>query len=95
MEQAVFISTLNSIDITGFVNLLIQNVFSKYKVPSHVTLDRGAKFVSKFFRSLAQALDMKLHFLAGYHPEANVQIECTNQMLEKYLRIYCNYQQSD
>jgi len=38
---------------------------------------------------------MKLHFSAGYYPEADRQMEYTNQTLEQYLRIYCNYQQSD
>jgi len=38
---------------------------------------------------------MKLHFTSGYHPEADGQTERTNQTLEQYLRIYCNYQQSN
>ena len=38
---------------------------------------------------------MNLHFTSGYHPEADGQIECTNQMLEQYIQIYCNYQQDN
>jgi hypothetical protein len=38
---------------------------------------------------------MKLHFTSGYHPEGDGQTERTNQTLEQYLRIYCNYQQSN
>src|ERR1700720_17201 len=38
---------------------------------------------------------MKLHFTLGYHPEGDGQTECTNQTLEQYLRIYCNYQQDN
>jgi len=38
---------------------------------------------------------MKLHFTLGYHPKADGQTERMNQTLEQYLRIYCNYQQSD
>ena len=51
--------------------------------------------MSKFFRLLANALEMRLHFTSGYHPEADGQTEYTNQTLEQFLRIYCNYQQSD
>ena len=94
-KQAIFVPTHNSIDAPGLANLFIQNVSSKHGVLSHVTLDRGAEFISKFFRSLAQALNMKLHFSAGYHPEADGQTERTNQTLEQYLRTYCNYQQSN
>jgi len=53
------------------------------------------EFMSKFFRALANALDMRLHFTSGYHPVADGQTEHTNQMLEQFLRIYCNYQQLD
>ena len=38
---------------------------------------------------------MWLHFTLGYHPKGDGQTKCTNQTLEQYLRIYCNYQQDN
>src|SRR5258707_10396503 len=38
---------------------------------------------------------MELHFTSGYHPEGDGQMECPNQVLEQYLRVYTNYQQDD
>jgi hypothetical protein len=38
---------------------------------------------------------MKLHFTSSYHPEGDGQMEQTNQTLEQYLQIYCNYQQDN
>jgi len=38
---------------------------------------------------------MWLHFTSGYHPEGDGQTECTNQILEQYLYVYCNYQQDN
>jgi len=38
---------------------------------------------------------MQLHFTLGYHPEGDRQTECTNQTLEQYLHVYCNYQQDN
>src|SRR5882724_261641 len=38
---------------------------------------------------------MKLHFTSGYHPKGDGQTERTNQTLEQYLRVYCNYQQDN
>jgi len=32
---------------------------------------------------------------SGYHPKGDGQTECTNQTLEQYLRVYCNYQQDN
>src|SRR5258705_13126447 len=38
---------------------------------------------------------MKLHFMSGYHPEGDGQMEQINQVLEQYLRAYMNYQQDN
>jgi len=38
---------------------------------------------------------MQLHFTLGYHPEGDGQTEHTNQTLEQYLHVYCNYQQDN
>ena len=71
------------------------HVFSKHGVLEHVTSDRGPEFISRFFRSLGKALDMKLHFTSGYHPKGDGQMEQTNQTLKQYLQIFCNYQQDN
>src|SRR6202045_3684148 len=94
-KQGIFIPTHDTITSLDLAKLFVTHVFSKHGVPSHVTSDRGPEFVSHFFRSLGKALDMKLHFSSGYHPEADGQTERTNQTLEQYLRAYCNYQQDN
>jgi len=70
-------------------------MFSKHGVPTHVTSDHGTEFVLHFFWSLGKALDMRLHFTFSYHPEGDGQTERSNQTLEQYLWIYCNYQQDN
>ena len=75
--------------------LFLLHVFSKHGVPAYVTSNHGTEFVSHFFRSLGKALNMHLHFTSGYHPEGDGQTERSNQTLEQYLQIYCNYQQDN
>jgi len=94
-KQAIFIPTHQTIDAPGLVKLFIAHVFSKHGVLSYITSDRGSEFILRFFHSLAATLNMKLHFTSGYHPEGDRQTKHTKQTLEQYLRIYCNYQQSD
>jgi len=94
-KQSVFILTHDMITSQGLAKLFVMHVFSKHGVLSHITSDRGSEFVSHFFRSLGTALDMKLHFTSGYHPEADGQTERTNHTLEQYIRVYCNYQQDN
>lgn len=94
-KQGIFIPTVDEINSHELARLFVINVFSKHGVPSHVTCDRGSEFVSHFFRSLGEALDMKIHFTSGYHPEGDGQTERLNQTLEQYLRVLCNYQQDN
>ena len=94
-KQSIFILTHDTITSAQLAQLFVLHVFSKHRVPSHVTSDRGLEFISHFFQSLGKALDMKLHFTSRYHPEGNGQTEHTNQTLEQYLHVYCNYQQDN
>jgi len=94
-KQAIFIPTHDTITSPELTKLFLLHVFSKHGVPTHVTSDRGTEFVSHFFQSLGKALDMHLHFTSSYHPEGNGQTDRSNQTLEQYLRIYCNYQQDN
>src|SRR5882672_5087947 len=89
-KQAIFILTDNKVNTPELAKLFVTHAFSKHGVPSHITSDRGSEFVSHFFRSLGTALDMRLHFTSGFHPEGNGQTERVNQNLEQYLRVYCN-----
>jgi len=70
-KQALFILTIRALNATMLAELFVRHVFSKHRVLSYVTSNQETEFVSKFFRSLANALDMKLHFTSGYHPEAD------------------------
>ena len=94
-KQSIFILTHDTITSTQLTQLFVLHVFSKHRVLSHVTSDRGLEYISHFFWSLSKALDMKLHFTSRYHPEGDRQMEHTNQTLEQYLCVYCNYQQDN
>jgi len=77
-KQAIFIPTTIHCTSEDLAVIFIMHVFSKHGVPEHVTSDRGPEFVSRFFRSLGKALDMKLHFTSGYHPEGDGQTASAN-----------------
>ena len=90
-KQVIFIPAHDTIMFTDLAHLFILHVFSKYSIPSHVISDRSLEFMSNFFCSLGTALNMQLHFTSGYHPKGDEQTKCTNQTLEQYFYIYCNY----
>ena len=74
-KQAIFIPTTIHCTSEDLAVLFVTHVFSKHGVPEHVTSDSGSEFVSRFFCSLRKALDMKLHFTSGYHPDVQGELE--------------------
>ena len=77
-KQAIFILTVVTCTSEQLAQIFIIHVFSKHRVPAHVTYDRGSEFISRFFQSLGEVLDMRIHFISGYHPKANKQTEQVN-----------------
>ncbi len=94
-KQAIFIPSHDMVDAPQVAWLFLIHVFSKHRVPVHITSDRGSEFISHFFCSLGKLLQMRLHFTSGYHLEGDRQTEHTNQVLEQYLWTYMNYQQDN
>src|SRR5260370_20430062 len=94
-KQSLFIPTHNTVDAPQLARLFLTHVFLKHGTLGHVTSDHGTEFVSHFFHSLGSLLSMKLHFMLGYHPEGDGQMEWINQVLEQYLQAYMNYQQDN
>ena len=50
--------------------------------------DRDPRFVSRFWKSLHEALGTKLNFSTAFHPQTDRQSERTIQTLEDMLRAY-------
>jgi hypothetical protein len=94
-KESIFIPTTDNATAIDVADYFVTHVFSKHRIPLHVSSDRGSEFTSHFFRSLSTLLQMRLHFTSGHHPSANGQVECINSTLEQYLRMYCNYQQDN
>ena len=94
-KQVILIPCDEHIDSPKLARLFLIHVFSKHGVPGHVTCDRGSEFISSFFRSLGELLNMELHYTSGHHPEADGQTERMNQTVEQYIRMFTSYQQDD
>ncbi|SJL13535.1 uncharacterized protein ARMOST_16979 [Armillaria ostoyae] len=79
----------------GWAKILHDEVYAKYGMPVTVISDRGPQFVSKFLQDLYKMLDIKGNTSTAFHPQTDGQTERANQEIEKYLRIFINFQQTD
>ena len=66
--------------------LYIDRIVKLHGVPSRIVSDHDAKFTSRFWKKLHEALGTKLDFSSAYHPQTDGQTERVNQVLEDMLR---------
>jgi hypothetical protein len=75
--------------------LIIQHIVKLHGLPDTIVSDRGPQFVAEFWKHLCRILEVDSRLSTAYHPETDGQTEVENRELEKYLRIYVNYQQDN
>ena len=90
-KQAHYVPCNKSIDGSETANLFIREIFRHHGFPKTIVSDRGPQFVSKFWKRLFSLLKVDIRLSTSFHPETDGSSEVTNQILEQYLRIYCNY----
>jgi hypothetical protein len=93
--MAHFIPCNESIDAEQFAQLYIDNIFKHHGLPANIVSDRDKLFTSNFWKAFCQATSIKSNLSSAYHPQTDGQTERTNQTLEQYLRVFCNYQQDN
>jgi hypothetical protein len=76
-------------------NIFRQNIFQLHGIPDKIVSYRGSTFVSKFWKSFMNSLNIKAAFSTAYHPQTDGQTERMNQLLEDYLRHFCSYYQDN
>lgn len=94
-KMAIFIPTSTSLTAQELAAIYVQHVFAKHGLPSNIISDRGSEFTSDFWRSFTKLLGIDSHLSTAFHPETDGQTERVNQVLIQYLRLYCDYQQTD
>jgi transposase InsO family protein len=85
-KVAHFISVRTTYGGDKLARLYVDNILKLHGVPKSIISDRGAQFISKFWRSLHQALKTNLDYSSAYHPQTDGQTERVNQVLEDMLR---------
>ena len=75
--------------------LFLQHVVRLHKVPEYMVSDRDPVFTCHFSRRLLELLGIKANHSSAFHPQTDGRTERMNSVLEQYLRMYCDYQQSD
>jgi len=73
----------------------LENVWKYHGCPEDVVSDRDSTFTGSFCTDLYSYLGIKRSMSTADHPQTEGQTERINQVIEAYLRSYCNYEQND
>jgi hypothetical protein len=73
----------------------LENIWKYHGFPEDVVSDRDSTFTGSFFTDLYDCLGIKRSMSTACHPQTDGQTERINQVIESYLRSYCNYEQND
>ncbi|KAJ1041985.1 hypothetical protein NDA10_000691 [Ustilago hordei] len=75
--------------------LLYGHMVRLFGYPDHMVSDQGRQFISGAWKAFAEQMGVKHSLSTAYHPQTDGQTERVNQVIEQYLRMYCNYEQND
>ncbi len=70
-------------------------MFRYYGLPDDIVSDRGPQFTSRVWSAFFKSLNVNVSLTSGYHPQSNGQTERLNQEVIRFLRSYCQQQQTE
>lgn len=94
-KQAHFIPTVKTATGSDIAELYLREVFRLHGASRSIVSDRDTKFTSAFWKRFMEGLNVKLNMSTAFHPQTDGSTEVINQVIEQYLRVFCNYRQDD
>jgi translation initiation factor IF-1 len=85
-KLAHFVTCHKSDNASHVADLFFTEIIHLYGIPNTIVLDRDAKFLSHFWRTLWFKLGTKLLFSTTCHPQTDGQTEVVNHTLSTMLR---------
>ncbi|KAK3102810.1 hypothetical protein FSP39_014067 [Pinctada imbricata] len=75
--------------------ILVEEVISRYGVPTYIHSDQGKQFESSLFQEMCSLLGIHKTRTTPYHPQSDGMVERFNRTLATMLSAYVNERQSD
>lgn len=94
-KMVKYIPAKTTITADELATTLADRILWEYGIPKSIVSDRGSLFTSKFWSALCFYAKIRRRLSTAFHPQTDGQTERQNQVLEHYLRTYCNYRQDD
>ena len=93
-KMVIYIPTQKTVNAPELADLFL-DVIGRVGAPDGIVSDRGSLFTSSFWSAICYHMAIKRKLLTAFHPQTDGITERHNQVLEQYLRIYCNEEQNN
>jgi hypothetical protein len=94
-KMAHFSPCRKTITSSETANLFIKDIVRLHGLPNSIVSDRDPRFRASFFQELFKILGVSIKMSTTNHPQTDGSTEVLNQVIEQYLRIFCNSHQND
>ena len=92
-KTAHFIPANESWSAAKLAEAFIDHVFKLHGLPDKIVSDRGTTFMSQFWTSVLNQLQINPAPSTAFHPQTDGQVERINALLEDYLRHFVSLDQ--
>jgi transposase InsO family protein len=94
-DQCHLVPCKSNLTAEGAADIHYSDVFRLHGILKKIFSDRSPQFTAHFMRALYKRLGIGTGFTTAYHPQDNGKVECKNQEVKQYLRLFCNKRQDD
>lgn len=94
-KAACFIRARKTDTAKTLASQFTENIFRLHGLPKDIVSDRGTTFTSQWWKEFLQHAKITPNLSTAFHPQTDGQTERVNQVLEQYLRNFCDYSQTN
>ena len=95
IKMTIYVSIKFTMKANEMCDLLFDDVFLKYDSSKNIISNRESLFTSNFWSVLCYHAKIKRKLSIVFHSQTNDQTKRQNQILEHYLRCFCNHKQNN
>ena len=74
-KMAHFLPCTKTINSKETTDIIMKEVFRLHGLPNDIISDRGAQFISKFWKQLLEMLKVSCKLSSSYHPQSDGQTD--------------------
>ena len=90
-----YISYIKNIDAEMLADVFWDSIGGLFGPPRSIISDRGSVFTSSYWAAMCFRSGMTRRLSTAFHPQTDGQTERQNQVLEQYLRCFCEENQTN